>query len=835
MTDKNYWSVRSLLGSFATLVLVCSCGSNELAAAEFPGLGDKGQLVSIEFEPAGQPVLRGKNARRQLVVTGVYSSGQRHDLSHDVRYASSNPQVLSVATGGFVTPLADGQATVTAQGPEGKKAELALAAERCNEQLPVSFEDEVVPIFTRLGCNAGGCHGKADGQNGFKLSLLGFYPDEDYEFLVHESRGRRVFPGDPDFSLLLLKPANLLPHGGGKRMSPETYEWDLVAEWIRQGMPAGAEDAPKLQRIETVPSVREMNFGGKQQLAVIGHYSDGSTRDVSRLASYEANQPEMSDVDTNGRVTVFQTPGEVAVMVRFQGQVSVFRGVIPQGSPIEKAPPERTLVDRFVLGRLKQLGIPPSPVCDDATFIRRVTIDMTGRLPTLGETQAFLADANSNKRDQLVDRLVDGPGYADHFANKWAAVLRNKRRNGNDIPYTYRFHAWIRDSLAANVPYDQFVRGVLTAYGNAEAYPPVAWYREVATSSEQMEDTAQLFLGMRLACAKCHHHPFERWSQQDYYGFEAFFTQVGLKVSRFNPQTNLPDMVYLKGNVPQATNPRTNQPVKPTGLGGEPLDIPAWEDARQAMVDWMAAADNPFFAKALVNRYWKHFFGRGIVDPEDDLRVTNPPSNPELLDELAKHFIEHKFNLKDLVRTICKSSVYQLSSEPTELNERDEQNFSRFYPRRMPAEIFYDAINHVVGVPAGFGGVPQGTTAVQLPDNGFNNYFLQVFGKPEAESACECERSIEANLAQSLHLLNSPDVQGRLQNGNGTAALLNRDQERADEAKITEVYLRAFSRPPMPDELNALSAHVAGTTNKQQAWEDVLWAVLNAKEFQFVR
>ncbi|MCA9172975.1 MAG: DUF1553 domain-containing protein [Planctomycetales bacterium] len=836
MAGKICRSVRSLLVlSFVFVFVVCRGGMDPLAAAEYPGLGDKGQLVSLEFEQAGQAILRGKNARRQLVVTGVYSSGQRHDLSHDVSYANSNPQVLGVADGGFVTPLTDGQATVTAQGPDGKKAEIALTVERCNEQLPVSFEDEVVPIFTRLGCNAGGCHGKSDGQNGFKLSLLGFYPDEDYEFLVHESRGRRVFPGDPDFSLLLLKPANTLPHGGGKRMSPGTYEWELVAEWIRQGMPAGAEDAPTLQRIETVPPVREMNFGGKQQLAVVGHYSDGTTRDVTRLASYEANQPEMSDVNTNGRVTVYDTPGEAAVMVRFQGQVSVFRAVIPQGSPVTSAPPEKTIVDRFVLGRLKQLGIPASPLCDDAAFIRRVTIDVAGRLPTLDETQAFLADANPNKRDQLVDRLVDSPGYADHFANKWAAVLRNKRRNGNDIPYTYRFHAWIRDALAANTPYDQFVRGVLTAAGDAESYPPVAWYREVATSSEQMEDTAQLFLGMRLACAKCHHHPFERWSQQDYYGFEAFFTQVGRKSSRFNPQTNLPDMVYLNGNAPQSTNPRTNQPVKPTGLGGEPLDIPAWEDARHALVDWMAAKDNPFFAKALVNRYWKHFFGRGIVDPEDDLRVTNPPSNPELLDGLAKHFVEHKFDIKDLVRTICKSSVYQLSSEPTELNERDEQNFSRFYPRRMPAEIFYDAINLVIGVPAGFGGVPQGTTAVQLPDNGFSNYFLQVFGKPEAESACECERSIEANLAQSLHLLNSPDVQGRLQNGNGTAAVLNRDQERADDAKITEVYLRAFSRLPTPAELKALGDHVAVTANKQQAWEDVLWAVLNAKEFQFVR
>lgn len=814
-------------------VLVFSTSRSE--AVDFPGLGEKGQLISIEFEKAGQPILRGKNARMQLLVTGVYSSGQRHDLTHEVTFNCDNPQVLSLQTGGLVVPRTDGDAVITAQWPEGKAATLSLKTESCGVQLPVSFQNEVVPIFTRLGCNAGGCHGKSDGQNGFKLSLLGFYPEEDYEFLVYESRGRRVFPGDPEYSLLLLKPANILPHGGGKRMSPGTYEWELVAEWIRQGLPASAEDAPTLDRIETFPSVREMNFQTTQQLAVVGFYSDGTTRDVTRLASYEANQPDMAEVNANGRVTVAQTPGEAAVMVRYQGQVSVFRAVIPQGTPVQNVPPEKTLVDRLVLARLRQLGIPPSQLCDDATFIRRVTIDLAGRLPTLEETEAFLAGTNPNKRDQLVDRLVDSPGYADYFANKWSTVLRNKRRNGNDIPYTYRFHSWIRQAFESNMPYDQFVRGVLTATGDAQTYPPVAWYREVSSSSQQMEDTAQLFLGMRLACAKCHHHPFERWSQQDYYGFEAFFTQVGLKVSRFNPQTNIPDVVYLKGNVPSVANPRTNQPVKPTGLGGEPLEIPAWQDARHSLVDWMAAPDNPFFAKALVNRYWKHFFGRGIVDPEDDLRVTNPPSNPELLEALAGHFIEHRFDLKDLVRMICKSNVYQLSSNPTEFNATDEQSFSRFYPRRMPAEILYDAINQVTEVPARFGGVPQGTTAVQLPDNGFNNYFLQVFGKPEAESACECERNVEANLAQSLHLLNSSDVQGRLQNGNGTPAVLARDQERSIEDKISEIYLRAFSRKPTPDELQVLGNHLERETNPQLAWEDIFWAVLNAKEFQFVR
>ncbi|MDA1053714.1 MAG: DUF1549 and DUF1553 domain-containing protein [Planctomycetota bacterium] len=821
--------------AIASTLLVLGTVTAPANGVDFPGLGPKGDLVSIEIEQAGQPVLRGHNARKQLVVTGVYSSGQRRDLTHEVTYGVDKPNVVAIASDGIVTPQADGEVTATATAAGDKTASIVLHAERCNEELPINFVNEVVPIFTRLGCNSGGCHGKSDGQNGFKLSLLGFYPDDDYEYLVHEARGRRIFPAEPEFSLLLLKPSNMLPHGGGKRMSAGTYEWELIASWIRQGMPLGSEDDPKLERIEVVPPVREMNFNTKQQLSVIGHYSDGSARDVSRLASYEANQPEMASVGDEGRVGVLSTPGEAAVMVRFQGEVSVFRAVIPQGSPVQQTPPEKNFVDHHVIQRLRQLGIPPSPLCDDATFIRRVSVDLTGRLPEEPAAEQFLADANPNKRDALVDRLVDSPGYSEYFANKWGAVLRNKRRNGNDIAYTFRFHTWIRQALADNMPYDQFVRSVLTASGEVESHPPVAWYREVNTTSEQMEDTAQLFLGMRLACAKCHHHPFERWSQQDYYQFEAFFSQVGLKVSRFNPQTNLPDMVYLKGNVPGSTNPRTKQPVKPAGLGAEPLDIPAYEDARQRLVDWMAAADNPLFATALVNRYWKHFFGRGIVDPEDDLRVTNPPSNPELLDALSQHFRDSKFDLKDLVRTICKSSTYQLSSEPTEFNATDQQNFSSFYARRMPAEVLYDALNHVVGVPAGFGGVPQGTTAVQLPDNGFSNYFLQVFGKPEAESACECERSPEANLAQSLHLLNSGDMQNRLQNGQGFAATLARDTQRTDEAKATSLYLRAFARKPTADELQLVCHHVAKTENKSQAWEDALWAVLNAKEFQFIR
>ncbi len=825
--------MRAMTTAAACLLLLLDV--SPVQADNPPGLGERGRLVSIEFEAAQHRLLEGRNARKQLLIVGVYSSGQRHDLTHDVQYQCDSPQIVEVDAAGFVTPLADGVAAVTALGPDGKTARIQLEVKRCDEELPVNFVNEVVPIFTRQGCNGGGCHGKSDGQNGFKLSLLGFYPKDDYEFLVHESRGRRIFPNDPEFSLLLQKPANLVPHGGGERLKPGTYQWDLIVQWIRQGTPYGSEDDPTLQRIEAVPPLREMNFGARQQLAVLGYYSDDSVRDVTRLASYEANQPEMADVDPNGRVKVWDTPGEAAVMIRFQGQVAVFRAVLPQGVPVTETPPERNFIDRLLIQRLKQLGIPPSRLCDDSTFLRRATIDIAGRLPTLEETRAFLDDASGDKRDKLVDRLLESPGYADYFASKWAAVLRNKRRNNNDIPYTHRFHAWIRNALETNMPYDQFVRSVLTASGDVEVHPPVAWYREVATPSQQMEDTAQLFLGMRLACAKCHHHPFERWSQQDYYGFQAFFSQVGLKVSRFNPQTNKPDMVYVKGVEPSATNPRTRQQVQPTGLGGEPLEIPAWQDARHALVDWMAEKDNPFFAKALVNRYWKHFFGKGIVDPEDDLRVTNPPSNPELLEALAEHFIEHNYDLKDLVRTICQSSAYQLSSEPNADNVRDVQNFSSFYPRRLPAEVLYDAINQVANAPANFGGAPRGATAVQLPDNGFSNYFLQVFGKPEAESACECERSLEANLAQSLHLLNSSDVQNRIQSGAAAPAQWARDAQRDDAQKIEVAYLTAFSRPPTEAELAVVRTHLSDAKNQQQAWEDILWAIFNAKEFQFVR
>ena len=824
------WAVTCL----AAALLLCGAGGARAQTASAPGLGDPGTLQGISLEtgwPAGQlATLRGRDARQQLLVTGSYSSGQLRDLTRSVTYEASPAGLVSISSTGVVTPLAEGRVTVTAVTPQGLRASTDLLVENIVVDAPVNFPNQVVPIFTKLGCNSGGCHGKASGQNGFKLSLLGFEPGEDYEHLVKEARGRRLFPAAPDKSILLLKPINAMPHGGGQRMDVDSYEYRLLRRWIEQGMPYGKPDDPRVARIEVYPPQRSLDRGSEQQFIVLAHYTDGSIEDVTHVATYDPNDSEMAECSPTGLVKTLDLTGDVAVMARYQGQVAVFRATIPLGVPVENLPPVRNFIDELVFQKLRTLGIPPSPVCDDSTFIRRVTIDLAGRLPTLEETEQFLADADPAKRDRLIDRLLDSPDYADYFANKWSAILRNKRRNPNYMRGTYAFHSWIRDSLYHNKPYDQFVREILAASGEVGQHPPVVWYREVQTVEQQVEDTAQLFLGLRIQCARCHHHPFEKWSQRDYYGFAAFFSRVGRKPG-FEPDEQ---RIFHNRGAATAVNPKTGEQLKPTGLGGEPLDVPPERDPRQALVDWMAAPDNPFFAASLVNRYWKHLFGRGLVDPEDDMRVTNPASNPELLQALARHFIEQKFDMKALLRTICQSSTYQLSAEPNPYNLRDKQNFSRYYPKRLTAEVLLDALDSVTGSPSGFSGLPAGTRAVQIPDTGgIGSYFLTVFGRPEGSSACECERSQEANLAQSLHLLNSQEVQSKLSNGAGTAARLAADAQRPHEDKVRELYLVAFSRPPAADELAIALAHIERHENKQQAYEDILWALVNTKEFLF--
>ena len=818
------------------LVLVCAgsavLGEEAPVKKKFPGLPEPGKLVALQIahgRGSAPALLRGADDRLQLVVTGRHASGQLRDWTGKVQYQVQPQGVVKVDATGLVTPVGNGEATITATGPGGVTAQVKVTVQDYGTLLPVNFPNEVVPVFTKFGCNGGGCHGKASGQNGFKLSLLGFTPTEDYEYLVKEGRGRRLFPAAPDRSLLLLKAINAVPHGGGARLEKDSPEYRLLRRWIAQGMPYGSDKDPVVVRIEVHPRRRLLAAGSQQQICVTAHYSDGSVRDVTRMAQYDSNNAEVAECSETGLVQTQDLPGDAAIMARYQGHVAVFQASVPLGVQIAQMPPVRNFIDEKVFAKLKESGIPPSPVCDDATFIRRVTIDIAGRLPTLEEVQQFLADKDPHKRDRLIDRLLASPDYADYFANKWAAVLRIKREANVTVRSNYAFREWIRQSFLENKPYDQFVREIIAASGEVGQHPPVTWYRHVRQVNEQVEDVAQLFLGLRIQCARCHHHPFEKWSQQDYYGMAAFFSRVGRKPGRFPNE----ERIYHRRGAASATNPKTGRPVPPTGLDAAPAGVPPEMDPRHALVDWMTAPDNPFFARALVNRYWKHFLGRGIVEPEDDMRVTNPPSNPELLDALAEYFVKSGYDLKALIRTICQSTTYQLSAVPNEHNKHDKQNYSRYYPKRLHAEVLLDAIDQLTGVKTRFGGLPPEVRAVQLPDSGVNNYFLTIFGRPQGDSACECERSSEANLAQSLHLLNSGEINSKITSGNSLARRLAADK-RPDAEKVKELYLRAYSRLPSPEELEVALHYIEKhKAQKHVAYEDILWTLINTKEFLF--
>lgn len=805
-------------------------------------------------------VLRGQEAQAQLLATLVTADGVELDRTRQVRWSVTPDNLARVDDGRRLVAAADGTGVVTATTEEGLSASFPFSVVGSATAEPVHFVNQVVPILTKNGCNGGGCHGKLAGQNGFRLSLLGFEPAEDYEHLVREARGRRLFPAAPERSLLLTKGTAELPHGGGRRLEPDSDDYRVLVRWIRQGMPYGKADDPTVSRIEVVPAERTLQRGQTQQLAVTAVYTDGRREDVTRGALYEANDKDLVDPDLRGLLSVRDLPGEVAVMVRYQGKVATFRGTIPLGASVPELPPTRNFVDDHVFRQLRKVGMPPSALADDTTFLRRVTIDIAGRLPTETEVAAFLEAVRDpgesengigtapnptprriQARDAAIDRLLDSADYADYFAGKWSAQLRNKRTEARHARGTYLFHGWIRDNLHRNQPYDQWVRELLTASGDMSENPPVAWYRQVRSMQGQLEDISQLFLGQRLQCAQCHHHPYEKWSQADYWSFGAFFSQVSFKPGG---QPGEDAVVHRRGKA-QTTNKKNGMQVPPSVLGGNAVSLAPDDDPRLVLADWMTGSDNPYFARALANRYWKHFFGRGLVEPEDDMRETNPPSHPELLSALADHFVKSGFDLKELVRVITRSSTYQRSAVPNESNTKDKQHYSRYYPRRLPAEVLYDAVQALLLSPSKFEGLPEGTRAIALPDNSFNasSYFLTVFGRPDSSSACECERSADASLSQSLHLLNAKDIQERLAADSGRAAKLAADSSRSDDAKLREVYLTAYGRHPTADEARVaidyltrkLQAAEAAQRQKVQreAWEDTIWAVINSKEFLF--
>lgn len=823
----------------ASLLLFCAA-----ASAEADRLPNPSDIRGLQAYPTKISIKGGDDAP-QLIISAELLNGRLQDLTGDVTYSIADAKVAQILKSGRIMPLGDGSTTITARFG-GKSVEVPVTAVSVNETLPINFPNQVVPLFTKLGCNSGGCHGKASGQNGFKLSLLGFEPELDYSSLVKEGRGRRLFPSAPERSLLLMKASGQTAHGGGRKIEPNSEEYKIIRRWIAAGSPFGSPTDPFVTKISIYPEHRVLTKQGRQQLAVYAHFSDGSVEDITRRTQYESNEQEIANVEPTGLVSSFSLTGQAAIMARYQGQVAVFGVVVPLGVPVPNYTfNANNFVDQLARKKWQELGIVPSELCSDEAFIRRVSLDICGTLPTPKQVAEFVADRSTDKRDKLIDAQLERLEYSYYFANKWADVLRVKRGTGNNSvgrAYgTFSFHNWICEAVADDKPYDQMVREIVTAIGDEGKNPPAVWYKDIQNAEQFVDNSSQVFLGLRMACANCHHHPYEKWSQDDYWGLAAFYSRVGRKAilvpgQQQQGRQGANQVIYTMSSG-SVTNKRTGKTAEMRPLESDVFTASPGSDPRLHLIDWMVDGKNPFFARAVANRYWAHFLSRGIVDPLDDMRVTNPPSNPELLDALAQDLVDHKYSLKHLIRTICKSRVYQLSSTPNEFNKHDKQSYARYYPKRMSAEVLYDAVSQVTDTPATFNGMPKDrfapNRAIMLPDESFQSYFLDVFGRPQRLSSCECERVSEANLAQTLHLLNSDEVQTKLSRTGSRADALAKDR-RPDAQKVEELFLWCWGRKPTEAQMKiAMDNITKHDKDKKEAYENILWALINTKAFVF--
>jgi hypothetical protein len=784
------------------------------------------QVVTTTVDPAFVS-LRGPGAVYSLLVDEHATDGRLVDRTRDAHFRSLNPKVATVTPAGVVRAVGDGQTTVVVE-IDGRDHNVAVSAVDATAPRRFNFENDVEPVLSRYSCNSAGCHGKAEGQNGFKLSVFGFDPSADYAALVKEARGRRIFPAAPENSLVLRKTSGRLAHGGGVRLPADSGDYETLRAWIAAGAPFGQPTDPKTTAVRIEPRERLLTPRGKQQLRVIAHISEGREIDVTALAKFLSNNDGLASVQPGGLVTAGDAPGEAAVMASYMNQVDIFRVVVPRAGRIDPYPavPENNFIDRLVFQKLHKLNIAPSELADDAEYLRRVYLDVIGTLPTSAEARRFFDDRRPNKRALLVDELLRRPEYTDYWSLQWSDLLRVDRQAlGSKRAFAY--YQWIRRSVASNQPFDQFARSVVTAEGPLGEDAAADFYKVVTKPGDEAGTLSQVFLGVRIACAECHHHPFDRWSTTDYYGMTAYFS--GLTVKPLGRD----EAVSVEG-IAAAKNPRTGAEIFAHPFGEPaPTTAPQSGDRRAALADWMTRPDNPYFARNLANRVWAHFLGRGLVEPVDDVRVTNPPSNLELLDALAHSVVENKYDVKALIRTITASRAYQLSSKPNATNERDEQNYSRALFKRIDAEVLLDMVCQTTGVAERFEGMPAGTRAIQLWDSKASHYFLKVFGRPVRASACECERRREPSSAQVLHLLNGPEIQAKLSDDAGYVAKLT-NREGGDESLVEDLYLTFYSRRPTAEEATTAVSYIRKEKGRRrEAVEDLAWTLMNSLEFGF--
>ncbi|MCH2182085.1 MAG: DUF1549 and DUF1553 domain-containing protein [Mariniblastus sp.] len=769
-----------------------------------------------------------KNQRdiQSLVVQAVYPNGITRDVTGEVTWqlsdeaiASRNNNVLSAKQDGE-TALKVTLGNLTVDVPV-KVTEAALDP-------PISFKNDVMPVFTKTGCNSGSCHGAARGKDGFRLSLYGFDPNGDYYRLTREMLGRRIDLALPDDCLLMTKATGQVAHTGGNRFQVDSKYYDTLKRWLVSGAPNDGGPVPTVTSVELYPADGLLNGAGEtQQMSVRAIYSDGTDRDVTSLAYFSTNNDNALGIDQSGLVTA-KNRGEAFVMARFDTHtVGSDFIVLPKDLEFQWAEtPENNYVDTLINNKLKKLRIQPSELCSDTEFMRRVSLDICGIVPTPAEILAFEADPAEDKRSKYIDQLLERKEFVEIWVMKWSELLQIRSTNQVSYKATLLYYNWLQAQIANNVPVDQMIKDLLGSEGGTFANAATNYYQNEQNTLKIAENVAQVFMGTRVQCAQCHNHPFDRWTMDDYYGFVAFFSQIGRKGGADPRET----IVFNSGGG-ETRHPVTNQNMTPKFLGGDAPDTKG-KDRRAVLAEWLASKENPFFAKNLANVVWAHFFGRGIVDEVDDVRISNPPVNKALLDELGSKFTEYNYDFKKLVRDICNSRTYQLSTQSNATNESDQTNFSHASLRRIRSEILLDVISQVTETQNKFRGLPVGARAVQIADGNTSTYFLTTFGRAKRESVCSCEVITEPNLGQALHLLNGDTINAKIQAGKVVEKLLNTEKKTPDQI-IEEIYMRCLGRRPNETEKQSLVATVTENEDKLSALQDIFWAVLNSQEFVF--
>ncbi len=781
----------------------------------------------------------GQAGRAQIIVETLRDKQFVGQITNAV-LTSSNPKVLKIEDG-IALPVGNGAATITAKSGQ-RTATAEVTVEEMEKPVEWSFRNQVQPVLAKMGCSTGACHGAAAGQNGFKLSLRGYDDNGDFLALTHQALGRRVIPSDPGRSLLLLKPTTAVPHKGGKRFEVDSVDYKILAQWIASGTPGPKDTDARIQKIEVLPEAVVLKSGDTQQLVVRATFSDGHTEDVTHWAKFNAANGTVTTVDDEGKVKVIGN-GEGAITAWYLSRIAVSTISAPYTnnlpSKVFTKAKRRNFIDDLTLEKLRSLNIPPSPRCTDAEFLRRAFLDTIGVLPTEVETKKFLAEKSSHKRDALIEALLVRPEFVDYWSYKWSDLLLVSSRKLK-APAMWSYYNWIRENVAANTPWDVFARKVVTAKGSTLENGAANFFVLHDDPKALTETTSQAFLGMSVTCAKCHNHPMEKWTNDQYYKMANLYARVRSKNGNGEG-----DNIVFTATDGDLIQPLTGKPQPPTPLDGTPMSLDSTDDRRQHLADWLVARENPYFSRAIVNRLWANFYGVGLVEAVDDLRVTNPASNEKLLSTAASYLADKKFDLKEMMRTILQSETYQRSSDSLPGNMADTRFYSRYYPRRLMAEVLLDAVSQVTAVPGKFASVrrrdggtditfPAGWRAVQLPDSSTTSYFLKTFGRAERNLTCSCERTADPSMAQTLHISNGDTFNQKLETKDNVIGKLL--AQKTSTAQIVEhAYLTALTRYPTAKEKEKMTdvLHQAKDSDLRPAVEDVYWALMSSKEFLF--